>query len=91
MVLSLLLSTPPRGPLRGKYNAPKEGKEGGVCVPRAFGPSGAPSFLARWRVWGRPAARGPAGIGSVGGVGEGAPLLLADLLAQNLPLPRVAH
>ena len=38
----------------------------GVCVPRAFGPSGAPNVLARWRV------RGPAGTGSVGdGVGEG--------------------
>ena len=32
-----------------------------------------PSFLAGWRVRGRPAVQGPAGTGSVGdGVGEGA-------------------
>jgi len=40
--------------------------------PRVFCPSGGPSFLARWWVWGRPAVRGPAGIGSVSDdVGEG--------------------
>jgi len=44
----------------------------GVCAPQALGPSGAPSFLARWRVCGRPTVQGPAGIGSVGDVvGEG--------------------
>jgi hypothetical protein len=40
--------------------------------PRVFCASRLPNFLARWRVRGRPAGRGPAGTGSVGdGVGEG--------------------
>ena len=51
----------------------KKGEAGGVCDPQVFCTSKNPSFLARWRVRGRPAVRGPAGTGSVGdGVGEGA-------------------
>ena len=50
----------------------KEGEGSGVCDPRVFCASKNPSFLARWRVRGRPAVRGPAGTGSVrDGVGEG--------------------
>ena len=50
----------------------KMGEEGGVCDPQVFCASKLPNFLARWRVRGRPAVRGPAGTGSVGdGVGEG--------------------
>jgi hypothetical protein len=63
---------PHRPELRG-VDQPKKGEGGGVCDPRVFCASKNPSFLARWRVRGRPAARGPAGTGSVGdGVGEGA-------------------
>ena len=52
----------------------KRGEGGGVCAPQVFCASKIPSFLARWRVRGRPAVRGPAGTGSVGdGVGEGSP------------------
>ena len=51
----------------------KKGEGGGVCDPQVFCTSKNPSFLARWRVRGRPAVRGPAGTGSVGAsVGEGA-------------------
>jgi len=65
---------PPRPPLRGIIRShAKEGREGGVCDPQVFCASKLPNFLARWRVRGRPAVRGPAGTGSVGdGVGEGA-------------------
>ena len=65
---------PPRPPLRGEsLTHAKEGRGGGVRDPRMFCASKMPSFLARWRVRGRPAVRGPAGTGSVGdGVGEGA-------------------
>ena len=65
---------PPRPELRG-VDQPhaKKGERGGVCDPRVFCASKMPSFLARLRVRGRPAVRGPAGTGSVGdGVGEGA-------------------
>ena len=64
---------PPRPPLRGASHAhAKMGGWGGVCDPRVFCASKFPRFLARWRVRGRPAVRGPAGTGSVGdGVGEG--------------------
>jgi len=65
---------PHRPELRGAIHAhAKKRGEGAVCDPRVFCPSKIPSFLARWRVRGRPAVRGPAGTGSVGdGVGEGA-------------------
>ena len=65
---------PPRPPLRGfDQTHAKKGEGGGVCDPRVFCASRLPYFLARWRVRGRPAVRGPAGTGSVGnGVGEGA-------------------
>ena len=64
---------PPRPELRGaNMTHAKKGREGGVCEPRMFCASKMPGFLARWRVRGRPAVRGPAGTGSVGdGVGEG--------------------
>ena len=49
----------------------KKGEGGGVCDPQVFCTSKNPGFLARWRVRGRPAVRGPAGTGSVGdGVGR---------------------
>jgi hypothetical protein len=58
---------PPRPPLRGASHAhAKMGGWGGVCDPRVFCASKFPRFLARWRVRGRPAVRGPAGTGSVG-------------------------
>ena len=64
---------PPRPELRGASHAhAKMGGGGGVCDPRVFCASILPNFLARWRVQGRSAVRGPAGTGSVGdGVGEG--------------------
>ena len=50
----------------------EKGEEGGVCDPQVFCASKMLSFLARWRVRGRPAVRGTAGTGSVwDGVGEG--------------------
>jgi len=58
--------------LRKNMMHAKKGEGGGVCDPRVFCASKNPNFLARWRVRGRPAVRGPAGTGSVGdGVGEG--------------------
>ena len=52
------------GPSRTHRSGLGEGD--GVCDPRVFCASKKPSFLARWRVQGRPAVRGPAGTGSVG-------------------------
>jgi hypothetical protein len=55
-----------RPELRGASHAhAKMGEGGGVCGPRVFCASKNPSFLAGWRVRGRPAVRRPAGTGSV--------------------------
>ena len=77
----------PRGPLRGESHAHAKSGEGvRVCVPRAFGPSGA---LARWRVCGRPTVQGAAGIGSVGdAVGAGGPRPAFAEKGLNLQRPR---
>jgi len=45
---------------RRKYNAREVWEREWPRGPRVFCPSGDPSFLARWRVCGRPAVRGPA-------------------------------
>ena len=67
-----LFFTPPRPELRGIIRShAKKGEGGGVCDPRVFCASKMPNFLARWRVRGRPAVRGPAGTGSVGDGGQG--------------------
>ena len=59
---------PPRPPLRGfDQTHAKMGGVSAICHPRVFCASKNPIFLARWRVRGRPAVRGPAGTGSVGG------------------------
>ena len=55
-------SLPPRPELRGIVRShAKEGGGGGVCDPRVFCASKNPSFLAKWRVRGRPRSRPAAG------------------------------
>jgi len=56
-----------------------------TAMYRAFGPSGGPSFLAKWRLLSRPTVEDARGIGSVGDVvGEGHATARARAAAEKL-------
>ena len=65
----------------GRNDRHAEGEEMRVCAPQAFGPSGAPSFLARWRLLSRPTSEDARGIRSVGDGSEEIAALFSLLLA----------